>query len=141
MWKVWWFGHWTFWLFYPESIEGYFSSAFLILTFEIPSSWWHTPISLTFSLQRQTLSARKTLNVSLHLMHFKSEVQLLQLVCSLCWINFLIRLRLKEVRFQSFAMPNPLCLDEFLNQTETSYCLISPLMMSLQIDEGVFHAY
>jgi len=35
-------------------------------------------------------------------------------------------------------VPNPPCLDELLNETETSYCLVSPLMMSLQIDERVF---
>lgn len=75
------------------------------------------------------------------MVHYNSEMWLLQLLCSLWWIKFLISLSLKEITFQSFTVPNPPCLDEFQNKTETSYCLISHLIMSLQIDERVFHAY
>lgn len=38
-------------------------------------------------------------------------------------------------------MPDPPCLDELLNHTDTSCCLVSHLMISLQIDEHVFPAY
>lgn len=38
-------------------------------------------------------------------------------------------------------MLDPPCLDELLNHPETSYCLVSPLMIPLQIDVHVFPAY